>query len=97
MDVTFWSPVMGDCQSVIHRINATQSPLRAASGHRARGILYESVTPGRIPFSYRVAWIRSHPERKKLDHNPPRTRTFPDFSPDEQGIFLADLVAGGEL
>ncbi len=68
-----------DCQAAIRRFRHASNSLGASIGH----LQYAMMVPSEL--GHTLQWTKSHPERLK-----PRM----DWTADDQGIYMADLVAG---
>jgi hypothetical protein len=76
-----------DCQAAIRRFRHASNPLGASIGHLQYGPLLHGIRQLMLPseLGHALQWTKSHPERFK-----PRQ----DWTADDQGIYMADLVAG---
>jgi hypothetical protein len=76
-----------DCQAAIRRFRHASNPLGASIGHLQYGPLLHGIRQLMLPSELELSlqWTKSHPERFK-----PRL----DWTTDDQGIYMADLVAG---
>ena len=74
-----------DCQAVCTRTEEALSTRRRALGHRAKGVLLESIAASR-DCKRQVTWVRSHPERRTTDET--------EWTFEDKGIYIADAVAG---
>ena len=76
-----------DCQAAIRRFRHASNPLGASIGHLQYGPLLHGIRQLMLPseMGHALQWTKAHPERFK-----PRL----DWTADDQGIYMADLVAG---
>ena len=76
---------MNDCQSAIKRFRHAANPLGSAVGHRQYGQVLGAIRALITKYAHSVTWTKAHPERTKQEY---------DWSADDRGIHMADLIAG---
>jgi hypothetical protein len=76
-----------DCQAAIRRFRHASNPLGSSIGQLQNGPLLNGIRKMMLhnTMGHELQWTKSHPERTK-----PRM----DWTADDQGIYMADLVAG---
>jgi hypothetical protein len=75
-----------DCEAAIKRFRHTSNPLGSSIGHLQYGPLLQGIKKMRDHLKgHTLSWTKHHPERYKL---------LCDWTDQDHGIYMADLVAG---
>jgi hypothetical protein len=79
--------VYSDCQAAIRRFRHASNPLGSSIGQLQNDPLLNGIRHIMLhnTMGHEMQWTKSHPERSKPRMN---------WTADDQGIYMADLVAG---